>query len=475
MPPATLSSNLHSSAIAAETPPRPPGRLVLALASATASHGLCSALIAAVLPAVQARFPGVQSGTWVTSGFFVAAALAAPIGGRLADLLGPRRIAVGGLVLIAVASALAATAMTPAWLVAARAATGVGTAVQYPAALGMLRRHAPSHANAGLAGIALASEVAFASAPSLGAFVLDWGGWRAALASPCVLALIAIVLVLIGVDGERVPWPGFRRLVAVTDLPGLAVFCAAVIVVLVWLLALPQGVRWTLLAVLPILFGLLWIWEREFAPAPFLPPGLASHRVLALTLFRSLIFFCSFYVLFYALPTWLTGHGLTPTQIALVMLPLPVVATGSCLLARKLLQRGHARWTLVIGAAGLLAAAMMAAFLADAPVGLALAIAGLLAVPAGLVNVANQSLLYHHAPTTRTSAVGGIYRTFQFVGGGVSAAVLQLTGTAEGLARIALVVGLGALTLMTTSVIDPAQRRDAPAMAGTGSAPRSSS
>jgi MFS family permease len=464
-----------SSADMEDSRPRSPGLLVLALASATALHGLCSALIAAVLPAVQTRFPGVQSGTWITSGFFVAAALAAPIGGRLADLLGPRRIAVGGLVLIAVASVVAALAATPAWLVAARAATGIGTAVQYPAALGMLRRHAPGRAAAGLAGIALASEVAFASAPSLGAWIVDWGGWRAAMASPTALALIAIVLVLIGVPGERPPWPGARRLVAVVDLPGLAVFCAGVIVLLVWLLALPQGVRWTLLGVLPVLFGLLWVWEREFAPAAFLPPGLVSHRVLALTLARSLIFFCGFYVLFYALPTWLTAHGLTSGQIALAMLPLPVVATGTCLLARKMLQHGLARRALVLGAAGLLAAAVLTSLLADAPVGLAVAIAALLAVPAGLVNVANQSLLYHHAPAARTSAVGGIYRTSQFVGGGVSAAVLQLTGPAEGLPHLALAVGLAALVLMATSLTDPARPHDPNAMAETDSASRRSS
>src|SRR5689334_25144088 len=47
------------------------------------------------------------------------------LGGRLADLLGRRRMFMGGLVLFAVASLLGGLAQTDTWLIIARAAPGL--------------------------------------------------------------------------------------------------------------------------------------------------------------------------------------------------------------------------------------------------------------------------------------------------------------------------------------------------------------
>ena len=454
MPPAPTRA-AAAPAASADARPRSRSLPLVALAAMTGLHGLCSAMVAAVLPALQTQFPGAPTGTWVTGAFFLAAALAAPVGGRLADLLGARRVALGGLALIVVASLGAAVASSATWLVAARAVTGIGTAVQYPAALGLLRRSATTvPATTGLAVIALASEVAFASGPSLGAVLMTWGGWPTALAAPALLAALATGLVVVGTERHPGRWPGWRRLLAAVDVPGLAVFCALVMVVLAWLLALPQEIRWTLVAVLPVLLGLLWVWEREFAPVAFLPTSVVAHRILMLTLARSVLFFCCFYAIFYSLPSWLTAHGLTTGQIALVMLPLPALVGATCLLARRLVNRGDARTALLLGAGGLVLVAALAGALSGATLWIAVAIAAALAVPAGLVNVANQSLLYHTAPASRTSAIGGIYRTAQFIGGGVAAAVIQMADPATGMQDLALLAGAGALVLMLSCLLD---------------------
>ena len=65
------------------------------------------------------------------------------LGARLGDLLGRRRVFVGGLVVFVTASFLIGVAPTGWWLIAARALQGVGAAVVAPSALSLLTASFP--------------------------------------------------------------------------------------------------------------------------------------------------------------------------------------------------------------------------------------------------------------------------------------------------------------------------------------------
>src|SRR3989440_4239897 len=69
----------------------------------------------------------VNAYTLVFGGFLL-------LGGRLADLFGRRRMFMGGLVLFSLASLLGGLAQSSTWLIAARAAQGLGAAIVSPAA-----------------------------------------------------------------------------------------------------------------------------------------------------------------------------------------------------------------------------------------------------------------------------------------------------------------------------------------------------
>lgn len=75
---------------------------------------------------------------WVTTAFALPAAGLSLLFGRLADIYGRRRMFVGGLALLAVASLLGGVSTAPAPLLAARALQGVATAMTAPAALALL-------------------------------------------------------------------------------------------------------------------------------------------------------------------------------------------------------------------------------------------------------------------------------------------------------------------------------------------------
>src|SRR5581483_12148104 len=79
-----------------------------------------------------------QTLQWVASGYLLTYGGFLLLGGRLADLLGRRRVLVAGLVGFAACSFAAGLAQSQGTLIAARLFQGVGAAMMAPAALSIL-------------------------------------------------------------------------------------------------------------------------------------------------------------------------------------------------------------------------------------------------------------------------------------------------------------------------------------------------
>ncbi|MBV9196113.1 MAG: MFS transporter [Solirubrobacterales bacterium] len=76
--------------------------------------------------------------SWVVNAYTLTFGGFLLLGGRLADLLGRRRMFISGLVLFSLASLAGGLAQSEAWLIAARAVQGVGAAIVSPAALSII-------------------------------------------------------------------------------------------------------------------------------------------------------------------------------------------------------------------------------------------------------------------------------------------------------------------------------------------------
>ncbi|MEV4253785.1 MFS transporter, partial [Spirillospora sp. NPDC049652] len=75
---------------------------------------------------------------WVSNAFLLAYGGLMLLGGRAGDVLGRRRVFVWGTALFTLASLLGGLAQTGSWLIAARAAQGVGAALAAPSTLALL-------------------------------------------------------------------------------------------------------------------------------------------------------------------------------------------------------------------------------------------------------------------------------------------------------------------------------------------------
>ena len=76
--------------------------------------------------------------SWVVNAYTLTFGGFLLLGGRLADLMGRRRMFIIGLIIFSLASLAGGLAQSEAWLIAARAVQGIGAAIVSPAALSII-------------------------------------------------------------------------------------------------------------------------------------------------------------------------------------------------------------------------------------------------------------------------------------------------------------------------------------------------
>ena len=98
-----------------------------------------TSIIGVALPDIQRELGFTpESLSWVFNAYVVAFGGLLLLGGRLSDLLGARKVFVGGWVALLIGSVMAGAAGTVAFEIAGRAVQGVGAALIAPAALTLL-------------------------------------------------------------------------------------------------------------------------------------------------------------------------------------------------------------------------------------------------------------------------------------------------------------------------------------------------
>jgi len=137
-------------------------------------------IVSVALPGISKSFHESSSTlSWVFTAYNITFAGLLLLAGKLGDRWGRKPAFLWGLVLFATASLLAAIAPSVAVLIAARVLQAVGSALIYPASLALLlpefpisRRSLAIGVWGGIAGMG------GAIAPTLGALLVDWLGWR---------------------------------------------------------------------------------------------------------------------------------------------------------------------------------------------------------------------------------------------------------------------------------------------------------
>ncbi|MEV5571369.1 MFS transporter [Spirillospora sp. NPDC052269] len=365
---------------------------------------------------------------WVSNAFLLAYGGLMLLGGRAGDVLGRRRVFVGGMVLFTVASLLGGLAQNPAWLIAARAAQGVGAALAAPSTLALLMTNfdGPARTRA-LSVYSSVTASAMTLGLVLGGVITSTLSWRWVLLVNVPIGVLVVALTPRVVDESPRLGGRFDLAGALTSALGLAALTLGLARVGNWPIAIGVG------ALLLVAFVLV---ERR-AVQPITPLRLFADRarssaLLALLLIPMTTMSAQFLIVQYLQEA--LGWGALRAGLAFLPMALGMFATARY--APRVM--GVLSWRLValLGTVLMTGGLAWLAFLPETN-GYTLGVAGpLLLLGAGLGFVVvpfNMSIMSTVAPAD-SGAAAGLLQTAMLTGASMGIAVLSsvYTSSVEG-------------------------------------------
>jgi EmrB/QacA subfamily drug resistance transporter len=405
--------------------------ILVSITTGTFMANVDGAAVTVALPTMARDFDvGLDALQWVVSGYFLTITAVLPVSGRLADILGRKRILNTGLAIFVVASLLVALAPTFPLLTAARVLQGVGASMFMATIMATAVTTFPPEERGRVLGL-LTSVVAAGTVvgPGLGGVLTDAFGWRSIFLINVPIGLLGGVGTFLFLPADR---PVRRWSAKEFDLSGAVLFAGFSSTLLLGLGSGPSagwssGVTLGLLGASSLLLGLFVVQEAR-SGAPVIDLGLFRRRVFGL---GNLAAFLSFVIMLFPavlfplylheVRQWSLGAtGLLMTlQAVFMLLVSPVAGWWSD-------RTGSKRPTLV--ALGLLTAALIGSvFLGSTSplwlIGLVLACFG---VGLGLFLSPNNSAVMGDLARERVGTAGAILATVRNFGKSVGVALTVL-------------------------------------------------
>jgi EmrB/QacA subfamily drug resistance transporter len=367
--------------------------------------------------------------TWVVNSYTLTFGGFLLLGGRMADLLGRRRMFMLGLVVFSLASLGGGLAQSETWLIAARAIQGLGAAIVSPAALSIITTTFADGAERNRA-LGIWGAVAGAGGAAgvlLGGILTSGLSWRWVLFVNVPIGLIAAAL------APRILLESRREEAGSTfDIPG-AVTVTAGLALLVYAVVDAVNVGWgstrtiaCLAAAVLLLIAFVVIELRQ--DDPLMPFSIFRLRTLRGANIVGLLIGMSLFSMFFFISLYLQDvMGYTPIKTGIAYLPLAVGIILSAGLASQLVTRVGFKIPLTIGML-LIAAALVWFAQVPAPHGAYLSdILGpslLAAVGLGLAFVPVTIAAVTATEPQEAGLASGLINTSQQVGGALGLAIL---------------------------------------------------
>ncbi len=312
---------------------------------------LDNTVVNVALPSIQRDLGiGISELEWIVNGYALTFAVLMLTGGKLADLLGRRRIFIVGLAVFIAASLACGLATSASFLIGARVVQGAGAALMNPATLSIITATFPPRQRGTAIGIwAGVSAMALAIGPLVGGVLTEQINWSWIFFINVPVGIIGIIVARLVIEESR-DTSEEQRL----DLPGL-LSSGIGLFALIYGLIEANNYGWTSGRILGsfavaviglVLFVVLELKQRlpmldlSLFKNPTFAGANAVMLLVALAMF-GIFFFVSLYVQ--------NILGYSATQAGATFLPMTVLIILLAPVAGKVSDRYGSRWPVALG------------------------------------------------------------------------------------------------------------------------------
>ena len=413
-------------AISGRAPARP-ALVLLATSLGVLLAQVDTSVVSLAVKPIAADLGATVSGMqWIIDAYNLVYAALLLTGGTLGDLYGRRRVFALGIALFALGSLVCALAPDTPALLAGRALSGVGAALELPMSLALLALAYPDpRARQQALGLwASCNGLAFIVGPTLGGFLLESAGWRSIFY--LVLPLCGAALALSWSTVPESSSPQDRRLdlagqaAAIAALGGFA-FAAIECSHLGWSAGAVH-----LAAALAIAGTVAFVHVERRARGGLVPFALFAIRPLSVSLAIAGLMTFGMYALLFLVPLYFqTVRGDAPLMAGARLMPLSIAFAVVSQLSGRIVPAVGPRRAMACGMAamgiGELGLALVSAATPQWRLGAALVVTG---IGLGLNTAPVNALAVGSVPRERSGTASGLLNTSRMIGATFGVALL---------------------------------------------------
>ena len=388
---------------------------------------LDNTVVNVALPSIQRSLDaGLSQLEWIVNAYVLTFAVLMLSGGKLADLLGRRRIFLLGLAVFTGASLACGLASSAGALIAWRAFQGVGAALMMPATLAIISAAFPPRQRGLAIGIwAGISAMALAIGPLVGGLIAEHMDWSWIFFVNVPIGVLGILAGRMVIEESR----DTSREQSL-DLPGLLVSGGALFALTFGLIE-ANSYGWTSGTILGLFaaaaVGLaLFAWIELRRRAPMLDVSLLRNRTFAgANVVAFLVTLAMFGVFFFMSLYVQQILGYSPVEAGAIFLPMTVLIMIIAPVAGKLSDKLGSRW-LMAGGLTLLAVSLLLFSRLGLDSGFWNLLPGLVIGGVGMASVMTpmSAAAMGSVPVAKAGVASGVLNTFRQVGGALGIAVL---------------------------------------------------
>ncbi len=322
-----------------------------------------SAAINVALPDIARQFSlNAVTLSWIAMSFLLSSSVFLVPFGKLADLLGRKRIFICGNIIVGITSLLCGLSISEGMLIGVRVIQGIGGAMMYATGMAIITHIFPPNERGKVLGINVAAVyLGLSIAPVAGGFLTQLWGWRSIffVLVPFEIAITIASAVFIKSDWTK------NRLDAF-DFKGSAIYMLAISALMYGFSRLPDT-NAIILAVTGVAL-LLWFIRVELqCSMPVMEIGLfRNNRIFAFSNLSAFINYAATFAVAFILSLYLQYiKGMTPRDTGLLLISQPVVMMIVATIAGRLSDKYDPRILSSIGMSIIVIGLLMLSFISE--------------------------------------------------------------------------------------------------------------